>query len=207
MPRRKVPGLARRLLALLPGGKPRAARARHALPTYLQPHELEALLAAARGSSPRDHALLTVMAYAGLRVAEACALTWGDIEERTLRVRHGKGDKERIVPLHPRVLEALAECREIPQKRNIYVFPGQRPGRPLTTRAVQHLMVRLGTAAGLDRSKLHPHTLRHTAATMLLRRTGNLILVQRFLGHASVSTTQIYTHVALDELAAAVEQL
>jgi len=184
------------------------ARKSRRLPKFLGAADLTALLDAARTSSPRDYALVCVLAYAGLRVAEACALTWADISEDRLLVRHGKGDKERYVPLAPRLRAALADLdrREIPVLRHSPVFLS-RLRRPLSVRAAQHIIERLCLAAGIDRELAHPHSLRHTAATMLLRRTGNIRLVQRFLGHASIGTTEIYTHVVFDDLAEAVERL
>ena len=176
------------------------------LPKFLGAADLTALLDAARASSPRDYALVCVLAYAGLRVAEAVGLQWGDILEDRLLVRHGKGDKERYVPLAPRLRAALADRREIPVLRHSPVFLS-RLRRPLSVRAAQHIIERLCLAAGIDRELAHPHSLRHTAATMLLRRTGNIRLVQRFLGHASIGTTEIYTHVVFDDLAEAVERL
>jgi len=178
------------------------------LPKFLEPSELVALLAAAHDSHPRDYALVVIMAYAGLRVAEVCALTCGDVTERTVFVRHGKGDKQRYVPTHPKILQSLEAVREPVEVRTDYIFTSvRRPGRPMTTRWAQRTVERLCAAAGIPREKAHPHSLRHTAATNLLRKTGNLLFVQRFLGHASVATTQIYAHVVLDDLAEAVNRL
>jgi integrase/recombinase XerC len=202
------------------------APSRRGLPKFLDAGELRALLEAAEASGPRDLALVTVMAYAGLRVSEACALRWGDINPSfpedaslahgygTLLVRQGKGGKQRLLPVHARVRRALDALlrnfgilrseRARPDPAD-YVFPGHY-GR-LTSRAAEYVIEGLCAAAGIAREKAHPHTLRHTFATNLLRETGNLILVQRSLGHASVSTTQIYTHLVFDDLADAIGRL
>lgn len=189
------------------------------LPKFLDAGELRMLLEAAEASGPRDLALVVLMAYAGLRVSEACRLRFGDVGERQILVRQGKGGKDRLLPVHPRVRRALEALRlfyisrsEVPHLTSPhiaspYVFPGATPGLPLTTRAAEYSIEALCAAAGIPREKAHPHTLRHTFATNLLRKTGNLILVQRSLGHSSVSTTQVYTHLVFDDLEEAVGQL
>lgn len=194
------------------------AGASRALPKFLDAGELRALLAAAEASGPRDLALVVLMAYAGLRVSEACSLRWGDINPSfpedaslapgygTLLVRQGKGGKQRLLPVHGRIrraLEALRAQDSLPKR----VILGNDRVFNLSPRGARFLMERLCQKAAIHREKAHPHTLRHTFATNLLRETGNLILVQRSLGHASVSTTQIYTHLVFDDLAEAVARL
>jgi len=178
------------------------ALARH-LPKFLEPGELRALLDTARESSPRDYALILCMSHAGLRVSEACALRWDDIADQHLLVRKGKGDKQRYVPLHPRLKSALAALRLFAILRS-QVFPGRTLDKRLTSRAAELIVERLCAQMGIAREKAHPHTLRHTFATNVLRKSGNLLKVQRLLGHASVKTTEIYTHLVFDDLAEAI---
>lgn len=183
-------------------------RAARRLPEALDEGQLAALALAAAASGPRDLAAVTLMAYAGLRVSEVARLRWDDIEGEVVRVRMGKGRKDRLVPAHPRLLAALGALRKSTVLRSPYVFPSpQDPRRPLTTRALQYLVERLGRQAGLPRRLSHPHTLRHTAATRLLRACHDLRIVQMFLGHASIQTTTIYTHLVLDDLRQAVLRL
>lgn len=185
-----------------------ARRSRQKLPKFLEPAELNALLAAAHASSPLDYALVIVMAYAGLRVAEACALTWADIGEKTLFVRHGKGEKQRYIPIHRKLRDALGACRDPVHSRQDFIFPSVKlPGAHLTTRWAQRVVTRLCLRAGIDREKAHCHALRHTFGTACYRKSRNILAVQRLLGHSNVSTTQIYTHVVTDDLEETVDAL
>jgi integrase/recombinase XerD len=183
------------------------ARSSKRLPDILTETELENLLSVAEQDA-RAYAIVTLMAYAGLRVSEVAKLRWQDIEAGTIWVRMGKGRKDRVVPAHRRVLEALERLRKTSLLRSPYVFPSPRnPRRPITTRALQYLIERLCQEAGIPRRKAHPHTLRHTMATRLLRATHDIRLVQKALGHASIATTQIYTHLALDDVAEGIARL
>ncbi len=178
------------------------------LPEALDDPQLKALMASAQAAGPRALAAMLLMAYAGLRVSEVAKLRWDDVEGDVIRVRMGKGRKDRLVPAHPRVVEALSTLRKMSLLRSAYVFPSPKdPKRPVTTRALQYLIERLGRRAGLPRRLLHPHVLRHTFATRALRESGNLEAVRRLLGHASISTTQVYTHLVLDDLAQVVRRL
>lgn len=184
------------------------ARARKRLPTVLTEAELSALMDAAQAAGEREHAAIALMAYAGLRVSEVAHLRWRDIEGDVVWVRQGKGGKDRAVPAHPRVREALLALRKSVILRSSYVFPSPSdPARPITTRALQYMVERLGRQAGIPRHKTRCHTLRHTMATRLLRVTHDLRLVQMALGHASIATTQVYAHLTLDELQAGIAQL
>ena len=156
----------------------------------------------------RDRALLELLYGGGLRVAEACGLDLGQlsVDEGTARVL-GKGKKERIVPLGKKALEALAAWFEVrgalhhPRTRFVdphAVFLSTR-GRRLNARAVQLLVRRYGILA-VGRTDLHPHALRHTCATHMLDGGADLRVIQEMLGHASLSTTQRYTHVSVAHL-------
>ncbi len=156
----------------------------------------------------RDRALLEVLYGGGLRVAEACGLDLDQLArgDRTVRVV-GKGRKERIVPLGRKAGAALDAWLAVrgalghPRTRFVdahAVFLSTR-GRRLNARAVQLLVRRYGLA-GAGRADLHPHALRHTCATHLLDGGADLRAIQEMLGHASLSTTQRYTHVSVAHL-------
>src|SRR3990170_39348 len=161
------------------------------LPPFLEEDELWAFLGAAQRSGARDYALMLLMSHAGLRVSEAVSVRWRDLTRDHLRVEKGKGGKERLVPMHPRLWEALDALRFTGLLGSGYVFGGRHRGH-VTRRAVQYLVERLGVEAGLDREKSHPHALRHTFAVRLLERGVDLRSIQMLLGHASLNTTSMY---------------
>lgn len=142
----------------------------------------------------------------GLRVGELVALQLDhlNLSGRKLTVREGKGAKDRQVPLTGRLVETLHGWLERriekvgPESR--WVFP-TRDGGQLLTRYVRKVVKREAEKADIrEVERVSPHTLRHTAATDLLRDTGNLELVRQFLGHESVETTQLYTHLVNKDL-------
>ena len=154
----------------------------------------------AQASLKRDQAILEVLYGCGLRVSELCGLDVGDLflDEEVLRV-FGKGSKERVVPVlgsAARVLASyLADARPtLSEGRTTTpaVFLNARGGR-ITRQAVHAIVEKYGEYAGIK--GLHPHTLRHSFATHLLEGGADLRIVQELLGHASISTTQLYTHV------------
>jgi integrase/recombinase XerC len=159
----------------------------------------------------RDAAIMELLYASGIRVSELCGLDLGDIDDgrRSLRVL-GKGNRERVVPMGIPAVRALARWCE--QGRPVLVTPrsqgalllGQRGGRldPRTARRVVHTVI-AATGAVPDTG---PHGLRHSAATHLLEGGADLRSVQEILGHASLSTTQIYTHVSAERLLAAYRQ-
>lgn len=155
----------------------------------------------------RDKAILEMLYGGGVRVGELASLTLDrvDLTERELRVI-GKGDKERLVPIgreaHAALLAYLAVRPDFRTEERLpdphALFLG-RHGTPLTPRQVQNVVRRYGTL-GAGRSDLHPHALRHTCATHLLDAGADLRSIQELLGHASLSTTQRYTHVSIDRM-------
>lgn len=178
------------------------------LPEPLDPGATLELLDAPKDDSPRarrDRAFLELLYAAGLRVSEAVGLTLDhlDLERRSVRVV-GKGNKTRDVPIHTRAAAALAEwlaVRPLVLKASPdpgLVFLADRGG-PLSDRSARRLVERVARQGGLGRH-VHPHQLRHGFATHLLDRGMDLRLIQELLGHASISTTQIYTHVSVDQL-------
>jgi integrase/recombinase XerC len=148
----------------------------------------------------RDMAVLSLCYGAGLRISEALALTAGDLEAQVLRVT-GKGGKVRLVPLIEAVRKSIDLYLELcpfkswPEEP---LFRGVKGG-VLSPRLIQLRMVNLRSALGLPPSAT-PHALRHSFATHLLGRGGDLRAIQELLGHASLSTTQIYTAVDTDRL-------
>jgi integrase/recombinase XerC len=156
----------------------------------------------------RDQAMLELLYGAGLRVSELASLTLDRLELQAARVRvHGKGSKERVLPLGGACLRAIelyltlrAALRHprSAQQHPSALFLG-RHGTRLGVRQVQDLVKRYGASA-VGRADLHPHALRHTCATHLLDAGADLRGIQELLGHASLSTTQRYTHVSVDRL-------
>jgi integrase/recombinase XerC len=207
--------LARELLAADPCAGIQAPRADRTLPAHLSVDDMFRLLAAPDDDTPagrRDRAILEVTYSCGLRVSELVGLDWLDIDDSLSLVRvRGKGRKERIVPIGDTALAALRAYRETLGAlcpRGVTdaeaVFLNQR-GTRLTVRSVARLvdaaMVR-GAVAG----KISPHALRHSFATHLLGAGADLRAIQEMLGHASLSTTQKYTHVELQQLMAAYDK-
>jgi integrase/recombinase XerC len=142
----------------------------------------------------RDAALLTLLYGAGLRISEALGLKRGDVPLGATLTVLGKGSKERSLPVLPLVAQALADyARAIPftgaPSSSLFL---SRRGRPMSPREAQALMQRLRGRLGLP-EKATPHALRHSFATHILQGGGDLRSVQELLGHASLSTTQIYT--------------
>ncbi len=186
-----------------PSEKLETPRAWRKLPDVLSVAEMEGLLNAPDPDSAlywRDRSILEVLYATGMRVSELVALGMGDVDlgEGTCVV-FGKGAKERMVPLGTfarRALERyLAEVRPGLEKGKGggKVFLNHR-GRPLTRMAIWSLVKKYAARAGVQRD-VSPHTLRHTFATHLLEGGADLAAVQELLGHADISTTQIYTHV------------
>lgn len=161
------------------------------LPHYLTEEETHRLFQAVQ-ESPRDSAILHVLAFGGLRVGELCHLTLDDLEfeRNVLHVRSGKGDKDREVVLEERTRAAID--RYLTERAITGV--GSPRLFPVGTVTVERIVRRGAKDAGIPR-RVTPHMLRHTLATALLSRGCDIRFIQKLLGHASVATTQIYTHV------------
>jgi len=178
-------------------------RRRTRLPRTLSPGEVERLIQAANGTTPRalrDRALVELLYGAGLRVSEAVGLEKNgvDLDERLVR-SIGKGDKERIVPLGRNAADAL---RRYLSRGRPFLDSRHRPelflnarGGPLTRAGAFLILRRLAEKAGLEPTRIHPHLLRHSFATHLLEGGADLRSVQEMLGHADLATTELYTHV------------
>lgn len=185
-----------------------APRVGRALPASLSESDVELLLAApetAHALGFRDRTMLELLYAAGLRVSELVAMTFQQINFRQGCVRiSGKGEKERLVPVGEEALSwlerYLAGARQdiLGNKRSDFVFVTAR-GTGMTRQAFWHIIKRYAAQAGINKP-LSPHTLRHAFATHLLNHGADLRVVQMLLGHADLSTTQIYTHIAQHRL-------
>lgn len=193
----------------------RSPRKSRNLPHVLSDHELKRLLEAPSVDNAlglRDRALLETMYSAGLRVSETVGLCDGDLDfpEGLLRVR-GKGRRERLAPLGSFAVRALRKWLKVrvlsprePRGPSAPVFVN-RFGRRLTTRSVARMLEKYLKITGLD-LRTSPHSLRHSFATHLLDRGADIRSVQELLGHKSLVTTQIYTHVTTAGLREAYEK-
>ncbi|TQV64320.1 MAG: tyrosine recombinase XerC [Halothiobacillaceae bacterium] len=191
-----------------PGAGLKLPRATRHLPGTLEPEPLHHLLdqPADDPLEARDLAMLELMYGSGLRLAEVCGLAITDIDPGSGEVRVlGKGQKTRIVPIGDK---ALAAVRAWLKQRPAYAAPGEvalfvsQRGAPIAPRTVQARLSRLARKHGLA-GKVHPHMLRHACASHFLQNSGDLRAVQELLGHSSLSTTQIYTHLDFQHLAQA----
>ncbi|CAM4048138.1 MULTISPECIES: site-specific tyrosine recombinase XerD [Geobacillus] len=180
------------------------------LPKVLSVEEVEALLAAPQVSTPfglRDKAMLELLYATGMRVSELVQLNLSDVHLTMGFVRcYGKGRKERIVPIGRMAIEALAHYLERgrPQLVNLRRRATEalflnHYGQRLTRQGFWKILKRLAKEAGIEK-ELTPHTLRHSFATHLLENGADLRAVQELLGHADISTTQMYTHVTKTRL-------
>ncbi|HEY7106904.1 MAG TPA: site-specific tyrosine recombinase XerD [Acidimicrobiia bacterium] len=185
------------------------------IPKALSEAEVDALLAAVPGDDPRarrDRAILETLYAGGLRISELVGLDLGDLDVDGGQARVlGKGSKERVVPLGRGARAALADYLHAarptlarPATRTDAVFLNARGGR--LTRQGAWLIVRTaGERAGLG-GRLFPHVLRHSCATHMLDHGADIRVVQELLGHASLSTTQVYTRVSPERLRAVYDQ-
>lgn len=215
------------LTDLDPGRRLRAPKRGRALPHVISADQARSILEEAENAAHeagvgsegasevdplrvRDAAVLEVLYSCGLRVSELCALNRRSVDRvnRTLRVI-GKGNKERVVPLGVPALEALDRWEQLGRPHLVRedsqaLFLGARGGR-LNDRAVRTVVDRAAREGGLE-GHISPHTWRHSAATHLMEGGADLRSVQDLLGHSSLQTTQIYTHVSAERLKEAVKQ-
>jgi len=182
----------------------KSPRAWASLPKFLSLEEVDRLLAQPDVSTPRglrDKALIEVLYATGLRVSELVSLRAGDLHmDEGYLTCIGKGDKQRIVPMGQEsadwVRRYLREGRTplLRKRQSPWLFVNARDGGPLSRIGFWKVLQAYGKTAGLSRG-LSPHVLRHSFATHLLERGADLRMIQVMLGHADLSTTQIYTHV------------
>jgi integrase/recombinase XerC len=189
----------------------RAPKTKKRLPATLDADQMGRLLAfrVDDSLSARDKAIMELFYSSGLRLTELTTLTMGsiDLKDRTVRVL-GKGNKTRIVPIGRFGVDALKRWLK---ERAAWVKTGGtdtlfvgKSGRPLSVRAVQLRVGTWGRRQGIG-VHVHPHMFRHSFATHLLESSGDLRGVQELLGHADISTTQIYTHLDFQHLATVYE--
>lgn len=190
---------------------------RRPLPKLLDEAEIEALIAAARRregpEAVRLTALLELLYASGLRVSELVTLPLSALAaDRGWITVRGKGNKERMVPVGSAAREALAAWLAIrtfyvaDPSRQRWLFPSRGRSGHLTRQRVAQLLKALAPEAGIDPARISPHVLRHAFASHLVAHGADLRAVQAMLGHADIATTQIYTHVQTERLAAVVER-
>ncbi|MBQ8127655.1 MAG: site-specific tyrosine recombinase XerD [Prevotella sp.] len=178
------------------------------LPEFLTPEEVDQLEDSIDLSKPEGHrnrAMIEVMFSCGLRVSELVTLQWSQLyeEERYVRVM-GKGSKERLVPISERALKEIENY--LPWRNSLKIKAGEegyvflnRRGAHLTRTMVLIMLKRQAEEAGI-RKTISPHTLRHSFATALLEGGADLRVIQALLGHESIGTTEIYTHISMQTL-------
>lgn len=184
------------------------------LPAVLTVAEIDALLAVPTDKTPleiRNRALLEVMYATGLRVSELVNLKLSDLHLQLGLIQTiGKGDKERIIPIGEVAADWLTRYFSVSRlallkgKVSPYVFLNDRGGQ-LTRQGVWKIIKKLVVAAGITKD-VSPHTLRHSFATHILENGADLRIVQELLGHADISTTQIYTHISKKRLSEVYDQ-
>ena len=200
--------LNQRLIESNPATNVRAPKAGKHLPNTLSPDAMQRLLDSPIDPNDieaiRDQAIYELLYSSGLRLAEALGLTISDVHgiPEELRIL-GKGNKERIVPVGKKARDALSKWMEQrsewdrAQTDRLFIT---KKGQSVSPRTIQRRLDLRAKAAGLDQH-VHPHALRHSAATHLLESSGDLRVIQEFLGHQSLTTTQIYTHLDFQHLA------
>ncbi len=179
------------------------------LPKYLSEEEVERLLAAARAiegiAGMRASALLELLYATGLRVSELVSLPLAAVRGKAAMIVRGKGNKERMIPIGETARAAIAAYLDVreafippPAKASARLFPARGRAGHMTRAGFSVLLKNIAVTAGLSPARVSPHVLRHSFATHLLAHGADLRSLQQMLGHADISTTQIYTHV-LDE--------
>ncbi len=185
----------------------RSPKSERRLPAILQEEEVERLIEheseVATPAAARDRAIVETLYSSGLRVSELVGLNWRDIDEDIgmLTVRAGKGNKDRVVPLGEPALDALKAWRRmmpVAWDQDSPAITNLR-GTRLSTRSVEKIVARRIMESGLDPA-ITPHGLRHCFATHMLDAGADLRSIQEMLGHASLATTQRYTHVSVNHL-------
>jgi integrase/recombinase XerD len=180
------------------------------LPKFLAEPEVDALLEAAARKPGRPGALgraaLELLYATGMRVSELLSLPRSALGAKAeVMIIKGKGSKERMVPLSRAAREAAAGLLAMTETDSRWLFPGRDPKRPLTRQAFFLLLKQIALEAGLDPVRVSPHVLRHSFASHMLARGADLRSLQMLLGHADISTVQIYTHIQTERLRKLVE--
>lgn len=183
-------------------------KATHALPDFFSEKEIDTLLTANEKRTDklkdRDQALLMLMFASGLRASEVVNLTFNqvDFDNRIMKVS-GKGNKDRLVPFTNSAKEAMLNYinglrKDLLKEDTKYIFLNSQ-GNKMTVRGLEYILDEIEAKTGLY-GKIHPHMLRHSFATKMLNRGADLRMIQELLGHSSIETTSIYTHVAYENM-------
>lgn len=183
-------------------------KATHALPDFFSEKEIDSLLTANEKRTDklkdRDQALLMLMFASGLRASEVVNLTFNqvDFDNRIMKVS-GKGNKDRLVPFTNSAKEAMLNYinglrKDLLKEDTKYIFLNSQ-GNKMTVRGLEYILNEIEAKTGLY-GKIHPHMLRHSFATKMLNRGADLRTIQELLGHSSIETTSIYTHVAYENM-------
>ena len=174
-----------------------------ALPKFLTPDEIELLISSAGDikTSVRLRAMIELLYASGLRVSELCELPITGVLGDKLLI-HGKGAKERLVPIHDAAQDALGKWLSLRDENETskYVFPSFSQSGHITRDGFFKILKKCAVLAGIDPNRVSPHVLRHSFASHLLAGGANLRAIQTMLGHEDISTTQIYTHVMPERL-------
>lgn len=183
-------------------------KATHALPDFFSEKEIDTLLTANEKRTDRlknrDQALLMLMFASGLRASEVVNLTFNqvDFDNRIMKIS-GKGNKDRLVPFTNSAKESMLNYinglrRDLLKEDTKYIFLNSK-GNKMTVRGLEYILDEIEAKTGLY-GKIHPHMLRHSFATKMLNRGADLRTIQELLGHSSIETTSIYTHVAYENM-------
>jgi integrase/recombinase XerD len=176
------------------------------LPKYLSEQEVDALLTTAATRDGPAHAALEILYASGLRVSELLGLPRSALStDAAVLLIRGKGGKERIVPLSDAARGAAAALARRRDRPSPWLFAGRDPHHAMTRQGFALQLKQVALEAGLDPARVSPHVLRHSFASHLLARGADLRSLQLLLGHADISTTQIYTHVLAERLQRLVE--
>jgi len=177
-------------------GPLQAPKRPHKVPDYLMNDEVTVILKNCRNL--KERLVIKLLVYTGIRVSELCSIRIPDIDlnSKTLKIRNGKGDKDRLVVFSEKVVPDLKlylmDVREKKPKSD-FLFPTSK-SKKISPVTIERLVRMIVKRSGITK-KVTPHTFRHTFATSLLRNGADLRIIQVLLGHSSISTTQIYTHV------------
>jgi len=180
---------------------PKQARS---LPKSLSKDEINALIDTAKeDDDKRTVAMLELLYASGLRVSELVTLPLSaihKIEEKQFIIIIGKGNKERLVPLHDSAIDALNQYNNSHKYKSFWLFPSSSKEGHVTRQRFGQILKGIALKAGLDPDKVSPHVLRHSFASHLLAGGADLRVIQELLGHSDISTTQIYTHIEQEKL-------
>jgi len=173
--------------------------------TYLRPEEYARLLSAA-GSNPRDFAILQLFLQTGIRVSELVNLTFADadMENRVLKVA-GKGSKERVIPLEKKAIQAIKNYKSVrPESQDVHLFLNYE-GHGLSRRGAEKIIEKYRTLSGITK-RFSAHSLRHTFGSYKAEQGISPFQLKEWMGHSSISVTQLYVHMGKESSRRAMEQ-